>query len=116
MVKADSIGLITNVRCLELEHKHQHGHSYGPNKTDLLKRLKRIEGQVRGIQKMIEEDRYCVDIIMQIAAAKSGMHSVALNLLDSHANHCVKEAIENGDHADEKITELMDVVRQVTKS
>ncbi|WAH38143.1 metal-sensitive transcriptional regulator [Alicyclobacillus dauci] len=94
---------------------NEHNHSYGSNKSNLLSRLKRIEGQVRGIQKMIEEDRYCVDIITQLAAVKSATHQVALNLLDSHAHHCVKEAITHGNDGEAKIEELMDVVRKFTK-
>ncbi|WP_067618102.1 metal-sensitive transcriptional regulator [Alicyclobacillus acidiphilus] len=93
----------------------EHNHSYGNHKSELLARLKRIEGQVRGIQKMIEEDRYCVDIITQLAAVKSATNQVALNLLDSHAHHCVKEALATGNDADQKIDELMDVVRKVSK-
>ncbi|GMA59605.1 metal-sensitive transcriptional regulator [Alicyclobacillus fastidiosus] len=93
----------------------EHNHSYGSNKSEMLGRLKRIEGQVRGIQKMIEEDRYCVDILTQLAAVKSATHQVALNLLDSHMHHCVRAALTSGNEAEEKIDELMDVVRKVTK-
>ncbi|GEO24401.1 copper-sensing transcriptional repressor CsoR [Alicyclobacillus acidoterrestris] len=93
----------------------EHNHSYGANKAALLSRLKRIEGQIRGIQKMIEDDRYCVDILTQLAAVKSATHQVALNLLDSHTHHCVKEALTNGTDGEEKIDELMDVVRKFTK-
>lgn len=93
----------------------ENSHSYGSNKAAMQSRLKRIEGQIRGIQKMIEEDRYCVDIITQLAAVKSATHQVAINLLDSHTHHCVKEAIANGKDGEEKIEELMDVVRRFTK-
>jgi len=93
-----------------------HTHGYHSNKGQLLGRLKRIEGQVRGIQKMIEEDRYCVDILIQLAAIKSATHQVALNLLETHTHHCVKDAISSGTDGDKKIDELMDVIRQFTKS
>lgn len=93
-----------------------HHHSYGPKKDELLRRLKRIEGQVRGIQKMIEEDRYCVDIMVQIAAIKSAMNQVGLSILESHTRGCVSDAISNQSDGEEKIDELMDVIRQFTKS
>lgn len=91
-------------------------HSYGSQKDDLLKRLRRVEGQVRGIQKMIDEDRYCVDILVQIAAIKSALQQVGLTLLESHTRGCVVDAISNETDADIKIDELMDVIRQFTKS
>jgi DNA-binding FrmR family transcriptional regulator len=92
------------------------GHSYGDNKADLLTRLKRVEGQVRGIQRMIESDRYCVDILVQLAAIKSAVHQVALSLLDSHTRGCVADAIVNQEGSIEKIDELMDVIRKFTKA
>ncbi|KPV43770.1 metal-sensitive transcriptional regulator [Alicyclobacillus ferrooxydans] len=91
------------------------GHSYGPKKDDLLKRLRRVEGQVRGIQKMIDEDRYCVDILVQIAAIKSAMQQVGLTILESHTRGCVVDAISNHTDTDIKIDELMEVIRQFTK-
>lgn len=92
------------------------GHSYAPKRDDLLRRLKHIEGQVRGISRMIEEDRYCVDILVQIAAIKSAIHQVGLTILESHTRGCVADALSNQVHADEKIDELMEVIRQFTKS
>jgi CsoR family transcriptional regulator, copper-sensing transcriptional repressor len=91
-------------------------HSYGPQKDDLQKRLRRVEGQVRGIQKMIDEDRYCVDILVQIAAIKSALQQVGLTLLESHTRGCVVDAITNHTDGNAKIDELMDVIRQFTKS
>ncbi|GMA64218.1 metal-sensitive transcriptional regulator [Alicyclobacillus fastidiosus] len=90
-------------------------YKYSSNKDTLLSRLKRIEGQVRGIQKMIEDDRYCVDILVQIAAIKSAIHQVGLSLLESHTKGCVADAMEDN-NGDDKIEELMDVIRQFTKS
>lgn len=92
-----------------------HGHSYGPMKTDLLARLKRIEGQVRGIERMVDEDRYCVDILVQISAIKNAMHQVALALLESHTRGCVSDALASHHGGEEKIDELMDVIRKFTK-
>jgi CsoR family transcriptional regulator, copper-sensing transcriptional repressor len=100
---------------MNLAENHHH-HSYAPMRDDLLKRLKRIEGQVRGIQKMIEEDRYCVDILIQIAAVKSALHQVGLSVLESHTRGCVADALTNQSQGEKKIDELMEVIRQFTKS
>mgnify|MGYP001192847274 CR=1 FL=1 len=88
--------------------------SYGHNKEDLLKRLRRIEGQVRGLQRMIEQDKYCVDILVQIAAVRSALNSVGLILLEGHTRGCVKRAIQEGD-GDSAITELADVLKRFVK-
>nr|WP_243113690.1 metal-sensitive transcriptional regulator [Desulfofundulus salinum] len=84
------------------------------NKEDLLSRLKKIEGQIRGIQKMIEEDRYCVDILLQISATRAALQKVALSLLRSHTRGCVAQAIRQN-RGDEAIDELMQVLDQFTK-
>jgi len=91
-------------------------HGYSSEGSKLLSRLKRIEGQVRGIQKMIEEERYCVDILIQLAAIKSATHQVGLSILESHTRGCVKDALTNNMESDEKIDELMEVIRQFTKA
>ncbi|MGR9050350.1 metal-sensing transcriptional repressor [Halobacillus faecis] len=83
-------------------------------KVAVLNRLKRIEGQVRGIQKMVEDDRYCVDILVQISAINNALNKVGYNLLERHTHHCVKDAIEKG-NGDEAIDELMKVVQQFSK-
>lgn len=85
-----------------------------PMKTRLINRLKRIEGQVRGIQRMIQDDRYCVDILVQIAAVKSAVEQVALMLIEDHTRHCVSRAIKNNEE-EQAIGELMDVIRRLTK-
>lgn len=82
-----------------------------PHKGSLLKRLNRIEGQVRGVAKMIEEDRYCVDILTQVSAIKSALDGVALRLLEDHTKGCVQGAIRSGG-GEEEIQELMAVIRQ----
>src|SRR6476469_4510009 len=79
-------------------------HGYSPNKDNYAKRLRRIEGQVRGIAKMIEDDKYCIDVLTQISAANNALRSVALNLLDEHLGHCVSRAVAaGGTAADEKL-------------
>jgi len=84
-----------------------------PHKKALLSRLRRAEGQVRGVAKMVEEDRYCVDILTQIAALRSALDNVALRLIEDHAKGCVSNSIRNGD--DKAIDELMTVIKQLTK-
>jgi CsoR family transcriptional regulator, copper-sensing transcriptional repressor len=81
-------------------------------KTSCLKRLKRIEGQIRGLAGMVEADRYCIDVVTQIAAAKAALRRVEEEILRDHVAHCVEHAISSGDKADQrrKIAELMDVV------
>src|ERR1700733_3750042 len=81
-------------------------------KTSCLKRLKRIEGQIRGLAGMVEDDRYCIDVVTQIAAAKAALRRVEEEILRDHVAHCVEHAITSGDKADQrrKIAELMDVV------
>ncbi|QDI92001.1 metal-sensitive transcriptional regulator [Salicibibacter cibarius] len=83
-----------------------------PNKQELLNRLKRIEGQVRGVQKMIDEDKYCVDILHQISAIQSAMKKVSIALMEDHTNHCVANAIQEG-NKEEMIDELMDVMKRL---
>ncbi len=84
------------------------------NKKALLTRLKRIEGQVRGIQKMVEDDRYCIDIIIQINAINAALKQVGFNLLENHASHCVLHAIESGE-GDKAVQELLTVMKQYSK-
>jgi len=98
-----------------MENGHtQHSHSYGDVKPKLISRLRKIEGQVRGIQSMLEDDRYCVDILIQLSAIKSAINKVGLSLLERHTRGCVTGAIKSGD-GDHAIEELMDVINQFTK-
>lgn len=83
-------------------------------KQAIINRLKRIEGQVRGIQKMVEEDRYCVDTLIQISAINKALHRVGYSLLERHTHHCVADAIKKGE-GEEAIDELMKVVQQFSK-
>ncbi|MGH9094248.1 MAG: metal-sensitive transcriptional regulator [Acidimicrobiales bacterium] len=90
---------------------------YSANKNDYLKRLRRIEGQVRGLQKMIEEDKYCIDILTQVSAATKALQSVALGLLEEHMTHCVAEAAAlGGREADVKIREASDAIARLVRS
>ena len=94
------------------ECAHHAGHSVvQPNKAALVKRLNRIEGQVRGIAKMVEEDRYCVDVLTQVSAIQSALDALALQLLESHTKGCVRSAIRSG-NGDAAIDELMTVVKR----
>ena len=86
------------------------GHRYQAEQQALLNRLRRIEGQVRGIQRMVDEDRYCVDILQQMAAITSGLQEVSLIVLRSHIEGCVTEAIRSGEDQ-ELIEELMHAIR-----
>jgi DNA-binding FrmR family transcriptional regulator len=91
---------------------------YTKDKDALVKRLHRIEGQVRGVEKMVEDDRYCIDILTQISAVSTALEAVALQLLDQHVSHCVAGAIESGDHDEtaRKTAELMEAVQRFAKT
>ena len=92
-------------------------HGYTENKDDHLRRLRRVEGQVRGLQRMIEDDKYCIDILTQVSAATRALQAVSLALLDEHLRHCVTEAItEGGQTAEAKITEASDAVARLVRS
>src|SRR5437879_13823869 len=93
-------------------------YGYSENKNKLLKRLARAEGQVRGVARMVEEDRYCIDILTQLAAVDTALERVALEILDDHVKHCVVDALASGDEADAgtKIDELLAAVRRFAKT
>ena len=82
--------------------------------TALLQRLRKVEGQVRGVARMVEEDRYCVDVLVQLAAIRSAVQAVGQSLLESHVRTCVASALRNGE-GDAAISELMDVISQFTR-
>jgi DNA-binding FrmR family transcriptional regulator len=84
-------------------------YGYAMNKKDLQDRLRRIEGQVRGLQRMVEEDTYCIDILTQVNSVNAALKAVGMGLLDAHVRHCVRESIEQG-QGDEKVEELMAAV------
>ncbi|SMY12448.1 metal-sensitive transcriptional regulator [Brevibacterium jeotgali] len=95
-----------------------HSHGYSGDKARLLARLSRIEGQVRGIARMIEDDKYCIDVLTQISATSSGLENVALVLLEDHLAHCVVDAARSGspEEAEQKVTEAADAIRRLVKS
>jgi DNA-binding FrmR family transcriptional regulator len=93
-------------------------HGYTAEKDVIVKRLHRIEGQVRGIERMVEDDRYCIDILTQISAVTTALESVAFRILDDHVNHCVTGALASGDPqvAEEKSRELLDAVHRFSRT
>lgn len=92
-------------------------HGYADDKAKVVARLKRIEGQVRAITQMVEDDKYCIDVLTQIAASNSALKSVALLLLDDHLNHCVRRAAaEGGEVADDKLAEASAAIARLVKS
>jgi CsoR family transcriptional regulator, copper-sensing transcriptional repressor len=92
-------------------------HGYTHDKDNYLRRLRRIEGQVRGLERMVEEDKYCIDILTQVSAATKALQSVALGLLEEHLSHCVAQAVaEGGDSANEKVREASDAIARLVRS
>jgi DNA-binding FrmR family transcriptional regulator len=92
-------------------------HGYTEDKDAYLKRLRRIEGQVRGIARMIEDDKYCIDVLTQVSAATKALEAVALGLLDEHLRHCVTEAVaEGGETADRKVAEASAAIARLVRS
>jgi DNA-binding FrmR family transcriptional regulator len=91
---------------------------HGYDKGALVKRLHRIEGQVRGIERMVEDDRYCIDILTQVAAVNTALESLAFKLLDDHVKHCVTDALSSGDpkEAAAKSKELMEAVQRFART
>lgn len=91
---------------------------YEMNKDDYLKRLARIEGQVRGLQRMISEDKYCIDVLTQVNAVTAALKGVGIGLLDEHVRHCVKEAAVAGDEtgADRMVTEATKAIERLVRS
>jgi DNA-binding FrmR family transcriptional regulator len=87
---------------------------YAKNKPEVTARLRRIEGQVRGLQKMVDEDRYCIDVLTQVNAVKAALDSMALLLLQDHMNTCVADAIRSG-HGEDKIREVTETVQRFVK-
>ena len=93
-------------------------HGYAANRDALIKRLHRVEGQVRGIERLVEDDRYCIDILTQIGAVSTALESLAFDILDDHVNHCVTDAIASGDKRDAiaKTDELLAAVHLFAKT
>lgn len=96
---------------------HQHSYLANKSKDDYLKRLRRIEGQARGLQRMVEEEQYCIDILTQVAAMTKALQAVSLSLLDEHIGHCVVEAAKaGGPEAQEKLKEASDAIARLVRS
>lgn len=92
-------------------------HGYTSDKDAYLKRLRRIEGQIRGLQRMVENDEYCIDVLTQISAATKALQAVSLGLLDEHLRHCVAQAVaEGGATADEKVREASQAIARLVRS
>jgi DNA-binding FrmR family transcriptional regulator len=90
---------------------------YTMNKDDYLKRLRRIEGQVRGLQRMVEDDAYCIDVLTQVSAATKALQSVAVGLLDEHVRHCVRNAAtDDPERADELVEEAVRAIERLVKA
>ena len=89
---------------------------YTGKKDDHLQRLRRIEGQVRGLQRMVESDEYCIDVLTQVSAATKALQAFALGLLDEHMHHCVTDALTEGTDGREKVAEAMAAVGRLVKS
>ena len=99
-----------------MEHEHT-SVGYARDKAVIIKRLKRAEGQVRGIQRMVEDDTYCIDILTQVSAATKALETVALQLLEDHLAHCVAQAArEGGDVADQKVREASAAIARLVRS
>ena len=95
----------------------QSHHGYIGRQDDYLRRLRRIEGQARGLQRMVEEEKYCIDILTQVSAMTKALQSVALGLLDEHLSHCVVDAArEGGDEAEIKVKEASDAIARLVRS
>ncbi len=94
---------------------HQHGYIH--RRDDYLRRLRRIEGQARGLQRMVEEEKYCIDILTQVSAMTKALHSVALGLLEEHMTHCVVDAARaGGTEADVKLKEASEAIARLVRS
>ncbi|NNN21906.1 MAG: metal-sensitive transcriptional regulator [Acidimicrobiales bacterium] len=90
---------------------------YSENKTKVIKRLRRVQGQVKGIEKMVDDDRYCIDVLEQVSAATRALQGVALALMEDHLSHCVANAIKDGGYeADLKIKEAYLAIERLVKS
>jgi CsoR family transcriptional regulator, copper-sensing transcriptional repressor len=90
---------------------------YAGNKEDVLRRLRRIEGQVRGLQQMVEDERYCIDVLTQVSAATKALQSVALGMLDDHLRHCVADAVAaGGREGDVKLAEATAAIERLVRS
>ena len=100
-----------------VEQQHDHQHGYIHRKDDYLKRLRRIEGQARGLQRMVEDEKYCIDILTQVSAATKALRALALSLLDDHMAHCLVDAARRGGaEQEQKLQEASAAISRLVKS
>jgi CsoR family transcriptional regulator, copper-sensing transcriptional repressor len=91
-------------------------HGYADRRDELQTRLRRIEGQVRGLQRMLDEDRYCIDVLTQISSTTRALQGVAMTMLEDHVRHCVRDAIDQGpETADAKVDEAIEVINRLVR-
>ncbi len=108
-------GYVGGVDDAQEQTAHQHGYLH--DKDAHLKRLRRIEGQARGLQRMVEEEKYCIDILTQVSATTKALQAVALGLLEEHLSHCVVDAARRGGpEADEKVREAAEAIARLVRS
>ncbi|MCX5358095.1 metal-sensitive transcriptional regulator [Streptomyces sp. NBC_00124] len=99
---------------LEQVEAEQAAPGYYDNKDAVLKRLRRVEGQVRGLQRLVQEDKYCIDVLTQVAATTKALQAVAMQLLEDHLAHCVREAVvAGGDEAQDKVAEATQAIARL---
>ena len=99
-----------------MDDTHEQTHGYSPQKDQLIKRLRRVEGQVRGIAKMVDEDRYCIDVLQQLSAVKAAVGKVALGMLDDHVRRCMTAGVDDEGRMEEMTGELMGAVSRLVRS
>jgi DNA-binding FrmR family transcriptional regulator len=98
-------------------HTHSTAPGYADNKAAHLRRLRRVEGQIRGLQRMVESDDYCIDVLTQVSAATKALESFALSLLEEHLSHCVSDALQQGgEEADAKVQEASAAIARLVRS
>ncbi|MFE5212041.1 metal-sensitive transcriptional regulator [Streptomyces sp. NPDC056600] len=117
MATMPEIGAAGEAPAAEEHGQHGQHHGYHARKADHLKRLRRIEGQIRGLQRMVEEDVYCIDILTQVSASTKGLQSFALQLLEEHLRHCVADAaVRGGDEIDAKVEEATKAIARMLRT
>ncbi|MEW1903550.1 metal-sensitive transcriptional regulator [Streptomyces sp. NPDC056488] len=114
----EAVGPVETAAAAGHEHGHEHGvHGYHKQKDEHLKRLRRIEGQIRGLQRMVDEDVYCIDILTQVSASTKALQSFALQLLEEHLRHCVAAAAaKGGDDVDAKVEEATKAIARMLRT
>ncbi len=111
------MGAMTQTSAAHADAPHAGPHGYMSSKDAYLKRPRRIEGQARGLQRMVEEEQYCIDILTQVSAMTKALQSVALGLLDDHVAHCVADAVrQGGPEADVKLREAGEAIARLVRS